>query len=416
MSTIARIYDPLGLICPVVVKAKIFLQLLWKEKIDWDENLSNELKAKWTQINNELQHINKCTFPRRVLTPKSNVEVHAFCDASLMAYGACIYIRSERNGNVETNLLCSKSKVSPTKVMTIPKLELAAALLLAELIHSIAKSNIFVGDYYCWSDSSVVLSWIKEDSSAFHVFVSNRISRIQTLTSTMNWMYIPTEQNPADILSRGASPLDICKSKLWLLGPNFLKQRKSLWPTLPNRIVELPERRKYTVLTTTNVSDNLSECKFLNSFDKICRVYGYIHKFGSKVVNERRGPLTLKDVQMGTFLLLRLVQRTCFKNEYTRLLKGEAIENTSPLISLDPLMDEHGVLRVGGRLQNSSLDYNAKHPIILPKQHPLSISLINYFHQKYMHCGPSSLLANIRLQYWPIGGRKEVSRIINKCK
>ncbi|XP_075162921.1 uncharacterized protein LOC142235555 [Haematobia irritans] len=393
MSTIARIYDPLGLIGPVVTKVKVFLQLLWKEKIEWDEILPHKLNIEWGHIYDELKHINNCSFPRRVLTPKSKTEVHAFCDASRIAYGA----------------------LAPTKVLTIPKLELAAASLLAELIHKIKNLDIFIGDYYCWSDSSIVLSWIREDSSDFHVFVSNRVSRIQTLTSSMTWNYVPTDQNPADILSRGSYPLEISKSTLWLFGPNFLRQNKSMWPNLPDRLMDLPEKRKVVMFATHKTVDFSSNCKFITSYGKLCRVYAYVYKFGAKKIGNRKGPLTVQDVRLGTMMLIRMVQRSNFFKEYQALSNKTTVDNSSPLISLNPFLDDHGVLRVGGRLNNSNMSFNAKHPTILPKRHPLSESIINYFHHEYMHAGPSSLLANIRLEFWPIGGRKEVSRIVNKC-
>lgn len=416
LSTIARCYDPLGLIGPVIVKAKVFLQTLWKEKIDWDDCLSQRLQTAWYNLCSEFEEIEKCKFPRRVLTPDGHLQVHAFCDASLSAYGVCVYLRSEYNGIVDTNLLCSKSRVAPTQVLTIPKLELSAALLLAELMYSISNMRIFNGTIYCWSDSTVVLSWIQEESSNYQVFVSNRISRIQSLTSSMKWFYVPTNMNPADILSRGATPKDLSLSKLWLCGPDFLKKGKNVWPAQPLAITNLPEQRKRVLISSSSLFVDMSlNCKFITSFGKICRVYAYVYKFGGINISNRKGPLTTEDVKKGTQLLIRMVQKSNFPAEYQSLVKKESINSSSSLISLNPFVDNSGLLRVGGRLQNAALDFNSQHPVILPKQHPLTDSIINYFHEKNMHAGPQSLLATIRLQYWPIGGRKEVSRVINKC-
>ncbi|XP_065361855.1 uncharacterized protein LOC135955432 [Calliphora vicina] len=416
LSTIARCYDPLGLIGPAIVQTKIFLQHLWKEKIDRDDSLPQRLQSAWINLCSEFNDIEECKFPRRVITPGGQIQIHAFCDASLSAYGVCVYIRSEYNGVVNSNILCSKSRVAPTQVLTIPKLELSAALLLSELMYSISNLHIFNGNIFCWSDSTIVLSWIQEESSNYQVFVSNRISRIQSLTSNMKWFYVPTTMNPADILSRGATPKELSKSNLWSCGPEFLKQDQEFWPSQPSAVTNLPERRKQVlILTSATFLDISLNCKYITSFGKISRVYAYIYKFGAVNVSCRRGPLTTEDIHKGTKLLIRMVQRCNFTVECECLCQGKPIPSSSSLISLNPFMDNFGLLRVGGRLKNSALDFNAQHPIIIPRQHPLTDSIITYFHEKNLHAGPQSLLATIRLQYWPLGGRKVVTRIVNKC-
>ncbi|XP_036340466.1 uncharacterized protein LOC118749791, partial [Rhagoletis pomonella] len=110
-----------------------------------------------------------------------------------------------------------------------------------------------------------------------------------------------------------------------------------------------------------------------------------------------------------------MMQRASLHKEYRLLDAGKEVEGSSDIRSLNPFIDQHGLIRVGGRLQHSTLRFEAKHPIILPKRHPVTDSIINHFHQQMLHAGPQSLLASIRLQYWPIGGRKTVSRVVDKC-
>lgn len=415
LSTIAKFYDPLGLIGPVIVRAKIFLQRLWKQSIDWDEPLSDELKSSWYDLCDEFRLIENCKFPRNVLNIDTQCEIHAFCDASSAAYGVCIYVLSKKENTIETHLLCSKSRIAPTQVLTIPRLELSAALILAELVHSILETHIFFGKIYCWSDSTVVLSWIKEESSNYQVFVANRISRIQSLTSNMQWKYVPTNMNPADIISRGATAQEIHMSNLWLHGPHFLRQGEEFWPQQPISVYNLPEKKRCLISSSVEIADLSLNCKYITSFGKISRIYAYIYKFGASNITSRKGPLHTLDVKRGTELLIRMVQRCNFAHEYKILTQGKTLSNSDSLISLNPFVDSFGVLRVGGRLENSELPYETQHPAILPKQHPLTDSIIRYFHEKNMHAGPQSLLATIRLQYWPLGGKREVSRVINKC-
>ncbi|XP_037931454.1 uncharacterized protein LOC119666243 [Teleopsis dalmanni] len=202
LSVIARLYDPLGLVGPLISKAKIFLQCLWKHTLDWDESLPNQLHTAWTDLYNRLHIIQRLEFPRCVSISHASLELHAFCDASLNAYGVCIYVVSKHGSSESANLLCSKSRVAPLKTLTVPKLELCAAALLAQLIHQISSLNIFNAEIHCWSDSSIVLSWIRSEPSTFNVFVANRVSKIQHLTKGMTWHHVPTDLNPADILSK----------------------------------------------------------------------------------------------------------------------------------------------------------------------------------------------------------------------
>ncbi|XP_046811084.1 uncharacterized protein LOC124420834 [Lucilia cuprina] len=181
LSIIARLYDPLGLIGPIITRAKVFMQILWKHNLHWDESLPQSLHSAWMDFYSNFSFVHNFEFPRFVLIPNALVQIHAFCDASLSAYGACVYVRSELNGDVKTNLLCSKSRVSPLKTNTVPKLELSAALLLAELLNVVINSFLRKFEVHCWSDSMVVLSWLREESSNFNIFVSNRASHLEVV-------------------------------------------------------------------------------------------------------------------------------------------------------------------------------------------------------------------------------------------
>ncbi|XP_036340135.1 uncharacterized protein LOC118749441 [Rhagoletis pomonella] len=198
LSTIARCYDPLGLIGPTLTKAKIIMQRMWRDKLEWDEGLPQSLDTAWSAFCKDFVDVHHLSFPRYI---GATQEVHTFCDASLEGYGVCIYAHSIKDGYIQVHLLCSKARVAPLKTHTVPKLELCAAGLLAHLAAEIAKMKAFDRSFYCWSDSTVVLSWLKEVPSQFNVFVANRIYSIQQLTGGMQWRYVPTAMNPADILS-----------------------------------------------------------------------------------------------------------------------------------------------------------------------------------------------------------------------
>ncbi|XP_053964234.1 uncharacterized protein LOC128867164 [Anastrepha ludens] len=417
LSVIARFYDPLGLICPVITKLKIFMQALWKEKLVWDESLPQSLQSIWLDLCGQLSFVSNLHFPRYVLALQARVQIHAFCDASLSAYGACVYTRVEKHGVNKIHLLCSKSRVAPLKSITVPKLELSAALLLAELVSNILENSQLSYECHCWSDSMVVLSWLRSAPSNFNIFVSNRVAKIQSLTSGMTWHHVPTELNPADILSRGCTPKELLNNTLWANGPSFLQFDSAHWPSNMDFLSNLPERRRHVLIAATQMDETYG-CKFQNSFSKLQRVFAYVYKFchiKSKRTLPSAGFLTVDDIKGGTLLLIRHIQQVHFASEYKILKENKQLPSCNHLLSLNPFIDDFGSLRVGGRLYNSNLEFEAKHPRLLPKQHPVTSALIEFYHRKLLHAGPQSLLASIRQQFWPIGGRKTVSKIINKC-
>ncbi|XP_017470079.1 PREDICTED: uncharacterized protein LOC108361825 [Rhagoletis zephyria] len=166
LSTIARCYDPLGLIGPTLTKANIIRQRMRRDKLEWDESLPQSLDTAWSAFCKDFVDVHHLSFPRYI---GATQEVHAFCDASLEACGACIYARLIKDGHIQVHLLCSKARLAPLKTLTVPKLELCAADLLAHLLAEIAKMKAFDCSFYCWSDSTV--SWLMEISSKFNVFI-----------------------------------------------------------------------------------------------------------------------------------------------------------------------------------------------------------------------------------------------------
>ncbi|XP_045471824.1 uncharacterized protein LOC123678716 [Harmonia axyridis] len=139
LSMTSQIFDPLGLVGPIVVIAKMFLQRLWQEKLDWDQQVSNHLSVTWNDFCKELLLLNNLKIPRYVCCENYTIiEIHGFADASEKAYGACIYISCKvQDKPYKTQLLCSKSRVCPLKQISLPRLELCAAELLAKLMRKV---------------------------------------------------------------------------------------------------------------------------------------------------------------------------------------------------------------------------------------------------------------------------------------
>ena len=186
LSQVAKLFDPLGLLGPVLVKAKIIIQLLWKAGISWDFSVPLSMNTIWTEYKGQFSLLSNVRLDRLVLAPDcGKIQMHGFSDASEKAYGACTYLRStDVHGKHHSFLVCSKSRVAPVSSSTIPlpHLELCAALLLAQLVTTTKKAlQITFSKVYLWSDSTIALQWIKTEPHTQPTFIANRIAEIQRL-------------------------------------------------------------------------------------------------------------------------------------------------------------------------------------------------------------------------------------------
>ncbi|XP_072400496.1 uncharacterized protein [Diabrotica undecimpunctata] len=278
LSIIAQIYDPLGLLSPVIIISKILIQHLWSIKLPWDDPVPENVHIKWFQFYNQLSQLNTLKIPRMVIgTSHKLVDIHCFCDASLQAYASCLYMRSiNSDGAYTVRLLCSKTKVSPLKSVTIPRLELCAALLGAQLTNQTINAISSTVPVYMWSDSQIVLCWIKKQPNQLQTFVSNRVAKIQNLTSNFMWSYVSTKENPADLASRGIVPELFINMNLWWMGPDFLYQSiDHLVNSNTHQIIELPELKKVNKVLTSKIMNQFTLFTTYSDLTKLQRITSY---------------------------------------------------------------------------------------------------------------------------------------------
>jgi hypothetical protein len=233
LAITASIFDPLGFVSPAVIAYKIFLQKLWQDKLDWDTSLPTPLQQEWNQLFQTIPTLSQLKINIKVIgLNATSIQLHGFCDSSERAYGACLYTRSTDHKNKTTcELLCSTSRVAPLKQLTIPKLELCATTLLAKLYKKATNAlNMTTHEAYLWTDSSIVLTWIQGPPNKWKTSVGNRVATIQEDTASATWRHVPTQSNPADLISRGVEPSTLSRSILWWKGPQWLTQEPSSWP------------------------------------------------------------------------------------------------------------------------------------------------------------------------------------------
>ena len=161
------------------------------------------------------------------------IELHIFCDASQIAYGCCAYLRCHYDNElISSRLIASKGKVCPLKEITLPKLELSAAVLATQLGMQIQKALKITPQYTTyWTDSSIVLAWLNKQTSKLEIFVANRVQQILKVSKVNQWRHVKTDQNPADVVSRGALPATLEQNKKWWHGPDWLTMPNKEWPS-----------------------------------------------------------------------------------------------------------------------------------------------------------------------------------------
>lgn len=205
------------------------------------------IQTLWIPIRNNLHLLNEVKIARHALSVNAiDIQLHGQVDKSQITYVDCVYLRCEDSfGHTSTKLLCSKSKVAALKVLTIPRLKLCVAPILAKLMHKILNSLIIKFSHvYLWSDSQVVLAWLKTTTASLKIFVANQVIQIHELTNSIPWKYVPSLSNPTDLVSRGMKPEEIIQSELWWVGPKWLSEDRTMWPQETNSNVnDIPELR-----------------------------------------------------------------------------------------------------------------------------------------------------------------------------
>ncbi|XP_028982434.1 uncharacterized protein LOC107045164 [Diachasma alloeum] len=395
-SEIAQIFDPLGFIAPVVVQGKILLQDLWRLKLKWDDPFPDESVQCWKTFRENLNDLDRVTVSRwlRISTETLNIQIHGFADASTVAMSAVVYIRTKTiNDSTSTVLVCAKTKVAPLKRMTIPRLELTAALLLTQLVASTKKMlQLDQVDTYLWSDSSVALAWIRSHASRWKDFVHNRVVKIQETLPNATWRHVSGKENPADCASRGISPSQLEDHQLWWSGPEWINQDPEEWPqsSIDAPAMDIPEvAREAKPAPAHPVAIKINEiAELLNRYQTMAKLLA---------------------------VTATITQHQYFGPAIRVLQRNHQLPRNHQLAKLTPTLDNERIMRLGGRLKNSQLNPDEIHPIILPRQSRLTTLVIEEAHRKTLHGGTQLTLAYTRQRYWIIGGRGTVRAYIQRC-
>jgi hypothetical protein len=475
LSIIASVYDPLGMVAPYILKAKEILQTLCQRKVGWDEEIPQDQKQEWDIWLQDFPRlrevkIDRCFKAASVLQPYQ-VQLHHFADASERGYGTVSYLRYKNGTQVHCAFVLAKARVAPLKKVSVPRLELTAATVMVKVNNMLHKElQMHEDETYFWTDSQAVLHYINNESSRYKTFVANRVELIRDSSKPSQWQYVPTEMNPADDCSRGLTMEKLLNKQQWFHGPDFLWKESSEWPTwsisqnkgLNGDDPEVKGSVSHTSCVTSlevhvqtpNESRNEArkpqveeDCintliNHYSDWTNLRRGIAWWLRLKRTLLRRTRKQetpkdkdkpqgLTVEEIQMAEKAVISYVQQQSFSKEFDILERKvdekqddptqeeddkskKHVSVSSTIANLDPELSE-GMLRVGGRLRNANIPLNAKHQLILPKDHHVSSLIIRHVHQRVNHQGCNHILAELRQKYWIIRARTAVRSVIGRC-
>ncbi|XP_018396685.1 PREDICTED: uncharacterized protein LOC108774934, partial [Cyphomyrmex costatus] len=413
LSTLAKFFDPLGFLSPIIIIAKILIQELWAIKLGWDDPLPCHFTSRWHNFIKNLQDTPQITIPRWIgFSGENRIEVHGFSDASKKAMAAVVYVRiTTPEGSISVNFVASKTKVAPLKRLTIPRLELCGAVLLTKLVfHLLTVLDLKNQPIVMWTDSLITYTWLNNHPSRWKEFVYNRVSFIQESLPQAEWKFVPGHENPADAATRGLIPSQLLNDTCWWNGPTWLSQSTTMWPQRPAPHSQEKDLEEHTIKVHAVVIKPKSEWDLLSRYSNLTKLYRITATCQRAISRFRRVPpsafmptLTTQELETARNFWVKTTQRMFFSNEIQSLSNGQPISRSSHIVRLTPFLDASGLLRVGGRLQQSHLFETEKHPLILPKESALTPLIISHAHNQTLHGGTQVTLSYIRKEYWLIG-------------
>lgn len=403
-----------------------------------------EIVNRWKEYHLSVMELSSQSIPRWIGADcNQNMQWHIFCDASERAYGAVVYLRTQNSdGTIVSRLLTSKSRVAPVTKVTVPRLELLAAhigAILAEYV--INACNLPQIPVYFWSDSTIVIHWLKKDPALQKQFVGNRISSILKITQTVEakWQHVSGIENPADLLSRGLSSKDLQTATLWWIGPNWLQLPQNQWPqptvsTLSMAEIEADlKESKPAHIGLINLDASNCFCvegpngvqtplvSLHSTLDSILRISAFIIRFinilkrkcaerkaSSKQISSTTGlrgchevPIPSPEERDGAlFYWIQVAQKCHYPQEVRACEKGIDLPANSQLRYFAPYIDAKGLLHVGGRLENMDASDQSKHQVFVPPESIIGKLLIRNAHFRTLHGGSSINKAFLRQRFW----------------
>ena len=418
LSQLAKVYDPLGLLVPVLLKRKILMRDMCNNSSDsserWDEPVNQEVYQKWIEFFKELYQINMLRF-KRCVKPHHAINqpvLIVFCDASKMGYGCCAYIRWQiGDGSFVAILLVAKSRIAPKKKITIPRLEMCGAVLAARLRKKIVEyMNVSFSAIYHITDSMIVCCQIQKESYGFQTFVATRVGEIQTKTDPQEWWWVKSSLNPADLASRGTSPCNISTGSMWQDGPDFLKHPVSSWPiskVAPTE--EVPDVISSVMVADAKifvpVQDRVIIPSRFSDYRKLLRTTALaMCSLQHKTFKGTCQAVGIGEIEEAELFLIKEAQSSMQTDWLSRFKR------------LGPSRERRGVIVVGTRMAEWLKDsWNQSLFVLLPLEEEFTHLYVKSVHDEDHVRDIDVTVAKIRRKFWVPKLRNCVKKIRNGC-
>ena len=426
LSAAASLFDPLGFISPFIVRARHYIQSLWANQNDWEDPLLGEEVQPWLTWIQELDDLPKIIVPRclrRVNEEKPQKQyLHAFSDASSVALGLSVYlVTTYEDGQVTSELVLARSKIRK-KGLSIPRLELEAAVLSAMTMDNVAKLFPHASVHF-WTDSSNILYWLRR-TKPLAIYVDNRVKKILKVSSLEQWHHVDSNRNAADVASRGSSLKELSGNKQWWHGPDFIKMPEDQWPESPlyepTAEAHAEEKRCFAIIKHHKL---LLDERF-SDWRRLVRVTARILRLWQsrkELRNKKIWPQILAPIPNNEFSeaenrIIRLHQQQEFPDLWELLKQGERVPKTNEHFCLRPFF--RGEIRIGSRLKLSEhLSENVRAPILIAKKSHLAVLILRHVHENVLYHvgGAGSLYSEVLRKFWIIGGFVLARRVVREC-
>ncbi|XP_062542363.1 uncharacterized protein LOC134210331 [Armigeres subalbatus] len=435
LKVIMSLFDPLGLVAFYLVHGKVLMQDIWTSGAHWDDNINQQLHERWIQWTKILPQLSAIRIPRYYF-PKaeseaySSLQVHIFVDASESAYSCVAYFRVLSPNGPLVSLVGAKTKVAPLKMLSIPRLELQAAVLGTRMLNNvISMHGLQVSQRILWTDSATVLAWLHSEQRRYHQYVGFRIGEILSTTELGEWRWIPSKLNVADDATKWGSGPQIDVNSRWFVGPKFLYQSEERWPQKGKLSFSTEEELRSCNVHLPAVSKLVDVSRF-SRWERLLRAIAYVHRFTSNIRRSQRGeplergPLMQQELQSAEGTLWQQAQRAFYGEEIhvLRISSGRpdalhaSISKSSSIYKLWPFVDNNGILRKRSRLASAPwIPDGVKYPVILPRQHLISILLTDWFHRKFRHANRETIVNEMRQRYEIPKLRSLIARVFRNC-
>jgi hypothetical protein len=341
----------------------------------------------------------------------TQIQLHTMVDASEKAYAAVCYWSIQHPDGIEVKFVASKNKVAPKKQLSIPRLELQAAVLGARLAETLLQEHrLKVDKKFFWSDSQTVLSWIASDHRKYRQFVANRVSEILDSTSILDWHWVPSKSNVADEATKRQKQLDMSINSRWFQGPAFLKLDPSEWPKMTSPKSEISCKEELRPIKVYLNKEQSTKYNFIqpsrfSSWRRMLRTVGWIVRIRNLIkegtpkkrslktipkvtdVIQNVRQLTAQEIEDAENYILKKLQWEAFPNEIRKLENGQKCNGDSKLSKLSPYLEcNDGLIHLKGRIDATPhIVDEFKRPIILSRNHQITALLIQEYHERFHH-------------------------------